>query len=149
MVAPAVVLEIDAGAKSVLLTLSVIFTVNKEVSELINGLIKATQFLKTGGKIIVISFHSIEDRVVKFYFSNYSKNKSKGSRYYPSLENEKILFENYKNKVMKPKEKEIIENISSRSAKLRCAVRSKDNFFYPEDLKKRFAAYLNLENEHV
>ncbi len=123
--------------------------VNKEISELVNGLIKATKFLKKGGKLIVVSFHSIEDRIVKFYFNNYSKNKSKGSRYYPHIKNEEILFEDYKNKIIKPKEHEIKENISSRSAKLRYAIRSKDNYFYPEELKKRFADYLNLESEHV
>jgi len=123
--------------------------VNKEVSELVNGLIKATKFLKKGGKLIVISFHSMEDKIVKFYFTNYSKNKSKGSRYYPHIKNERILFENYRNKVITPKENEIKENISSRSAKLRYAVRSKDNYFYPEELKKQFADYLNLESKHV
>ena len=41
------------------------------------------------------------------------------------------------------------ENISSRSAKLRYAIRSKDNYFYPEDLKEKFAHYLNLESEYV
>ena len=123
--------------------------VNKEVSELINGLIKATKFLKKGGKLIIVSFHSLEDKIVKFYFTNYSKNKSRGSRYYPHIKNEKILFENYKNKIIRPKENEIKENISSRSAKLRYATRSKDNYFYPEDLKKQFSYYLNLESEHV
>ena len=112
--------------------------VNKEISELVNGLIKATKFLKTGGKIIVVSFHSIEDRIVKFYFSNYSKNKPKGSRYYPQTKNEMILFEDYKNKIIKADQNEINENISSRSAKLRYAIRSKDNYFYPDELKKNF-----------
>ena len=123
--------------------------VNKEVTELVNGLIKATKFLKEGGKIIVISFHSLEDKIVKFYFSNYSKNKSKESRYYPEIKNEKILFENYKNKIITPKKNEINENFSSRSAKLRYAIRSKDNYFYPEDLKTKFDFYLKLENTHV
>ncbi len=123
--------------------------VNKEVSELVNGLIKATRFLKEGGKLIVISFHSMEDKIVKFYFSNYSKNKSKGSRYYPHIKNDKILFENYKNKVITPKENEIKENSPSRSAKLRYAIRSKDNYFYPEELKKHFMDYLNLESKYV
>ncbi len=123
--------------------------VNKEISELVNGLIKATKFLKTGGKIIVVSFHSIEDRIVKFYFSNYSKNKPKGSRYYPQTKNEMILFEDYKNKIIKADQNEINENISSRSAKLRYAIRSKDNYFYPDELKKKFSAYLNLESENV
>ena len=50
---------------------------NKEVTELINGVINATKKLKPGGKILVVSFHSIEDRIVKYFFSNYSKNKSR------------------------------------------------------------------------
>jgi len=123
--------------------------VNQEISELINGLIKATKFLKKGGKLIVVSFHSIEDKIVKFFFTNYSKNKSKESRYYPEIVNKKILFENYKNIIIKPKETEIKENAPSRSAKLRFAIRSKDEYFNPVELKKRFEFYLNLENERV
>tara|TARA_B100000686_G_C16768924_1_gene963724 strand:- start:955 stop:1968 length:1014 start_codon:yes stop_codon:yes gene_type:complete len=123
--------------------------VNKEISELVDGLIKSTRFLKKGGKLIVISFHSLEDKIVKFYFTNYSKNKSKGSRYYPQIKNDKTLFENYKNKIITPKEHEIKENPSSRSAKLRYAIRSQENYFYPEELKKKFSHYLNLESEHV
>ena len=91
----------------------------------------------------------MEDKIVKFYFSNYCKNKSKESRYYPEIQNEKILFENYKNKIIIPKKNEINENPSSRSAKLRYAIRSKDNYFYPDDLKKKFSFYLQLENTHV
>ena len=123
--------------------------VNKEISELVSGLIQATKFLKKGGKLVLISFHSLEDKIIKFYFTNYSKNKSKGSRYYPQTKNDNILFENYKNKIIRPTVKEINENNPSRSAKLRYATRSKDNFFYPEELKKRFINYLNLESENV
>ena len=65
--------------------------VNKEISELINGIINATKFLKPGGKIIVVSFHSIEDKIVKYFFSNLSQNKSKPSRYLP----EKIIIQLY------------------------------------------------------
>ena len=50
--------------------------VNKETTELIEGLIKASQLINFGGKIIVISFHSIEDKIIKYYFTNYSSNKS-------------------------------------------------------------------------
>jgi len=123
--------------------------VNKEISELVNALITATKFLKKGGKLIVISFHSLEDKIVKFYFTNYSKNKSKGSRYYPQIKTDKILFENYRNKIIIPKKNEIDENISSRSAKLRYAIRSKDNYFFPDELKKKFEYYLNLESQYV
>ena len=42
--------------------------VNKETTELVEGIIKATKLIKQGGKIIVVSFHSIEDKIVKFYF---------------------------------------------------------------------------------
>jgi len=49
--------------------------VNKEIFELIQGLINATKLLKEGGKIIVITFHSIEDKIVKFFFTNFSGNK--------------------------------------------------------------------------
>ena len=51
--------------------------VNKENSELMDGLIKASKVLKENGKIIVVTFHSIEDKIIKFFFSNFSSNKSK------------------------------------------------------------------------
>ena len=57
--------------------------VNKEITELINGIINATKILKPGGKILIVSFHSIEDKIVKYFFSNFSTNKSKPSRYLP------------------------------------------------------------------
>ena len=84
--------------------------INNEVSELIEGLIKASQYLKKGGKIIVISFHSIEDKIVKFFFTNYAKNKSRSSRYYPDFAQDKILFENYKNKVLRANKEELLIN---------------------------------------
>jgi 16S rRNA (cytosine1402-N4)-methyltransferase len=45
--------------------------VNKEITELIKGIINATKILKPGGKILVVSFHSIEDKIVKYFFSNF------------------------------------------------------------------------------
>ena len=42
--------------------------VNKEITELIKGIISATKKLKPGGKILVISFHSLEDKIIKFFF---------------------------------------------------------------------------------
>ena len=76
--------------------------VNKEFSELIDGLIEATKLIKIGGKIIVISFHSLEDKVVKFFFTNYSQNKSKFSRYLPDLPNEKSFLKIIKIKYLRP-----------------------------------------------
>ena len=93
--------------------------VNRDITELILGIISATKKLKPGGKILVISFHSIEDRIIKYFFSNYSKNKSRSSRYLPENEDDNFfLFSEYKNKVLRPSEKEIELNSRSRSAKL-------------------------------
>jgi len=121
--------------------------VNKETTELIEGIIKASKIVNEGGKIIVISFHSIEDKIVKFFFSNYSVNKSKPSRYFPeNNEDNLILFEEYKNKPLKPSANEINENPPSRSAKLRFAVRTKNEFKNANNLKKKFKKYLDLES---
>ena len=101
--------------------------VNKEVTELIDGIIGATKKLKPGGKLLVISFHSIEDRIVKYFFANFSKNKSRPSRYLPEKKfSENTLFDEYKNKLLRPSKQEIIKNSRSRSAKLRFAIRSKN-----------------------
>ena len=124
--------------------------VNKEISELISGIINATKFLKPGGKILIVSFHSIEDKIVKYLFSNFSKNRSKPSRYLPDdINNTDVLFEKYINKIIRPSKREIDKNNSSRSAKLRFATRSDDPFIYPANLIKKFKIYLDLEATNV
>ena len=124
--------------------------VNKEITELIIGLIKATKKLKPGGKILIISFHSIEDKIVKYLFTNFSKNKSKPSRYFPENTSDKLaLFNEYKNKVFRPSKKELIFNNRSRSAKLRFAIRSQNKFQYPKAFIEKFKNYLNLEAINV
>ena len=120
--------------------------VNKEITELVNGLIKATKKLKPGGKILIISFHSIEDKIVKYLFTNFSKNKSNPSRYFPENTNEEVvLFNKYQNKVFRPSKKELNLNKRSRSAKLRFAIRSQNKFQYPKNFSEKFKKYLNLE----
>ena len=121
--------------------------VNKEITELIGGIIIATKILKPGGKILIISFHSIEDKIVKYFFSNFSSNKSKPSRYLPEREDviTTALFDEYKNKILKPTKKEIEQNNRSRSAKLRYATRSKNKFSYPNELVKKYKRYLDME----
>ena len=123
--------------------------VNKEISELVNGIINASKIIKPGGKILVVSFHSIEDKIVKYFFSNFSSNKSKPTRYLPEIQNEKFLFEKYINKTIRASRQEITKNNPSRSAKLRYAVRSNFEFFYPTDLVLKFKKYLNLESINV
>ncbi len=120
--------------------------VNKEITELINGIVNATKKLRPGGKILVVSFHSLEDRIVKYLFTNFSKNKSRPSRYLPEKKAiDTALFNEYKNKVLRPSKQEIDQNSRSRSAKLRFAIRSSNKFEYPIDLIKKFKKYLDLE----
>ena len=112
--------------------------VNQEISELIDGIIKATKILKPGGKLIVVSFHSIEDKIIKFYFKNFSKNYSRSNKYLPESNKRLSLFESYKNKIIQASSKEIKKNPRSRSAKLRFAIRSTDIFQEPNELRKKF-----------
>ena len=124
--------------------------VNKEITELIAGIINATKILKPGGKILVISFHSIEDKIVKFFFRNFSSSRSKPSRYFPENKDANTsLFEKYKNNILKPSNSEIIKNPPSRSAKLRYATRNKNKFFYPNELESKFKKYLDLEKSYA
>tara|TARA_B100000965_G_scaffold279474_1_gene237306 strand:+ start:2172 stop:3185 length:1014 start_codon:yes stop_codon:yes gene_type:complete len=124
--------------------------VNKEISELITGIINATKVLKPGGKLLIVSFHSIEDKIVKYFFNNFSQNRSKPSRYFPDNKNiDILLFDKYKNNIIKPSNLEIIKNPPSRSAKLRYAIRNKNNFIFPEELITKFKKYLDLESSHA
>ena len=124
--------------------------VNKEITELIKGIINATKKLKPGGKILVISFHSLEDKIVKYFFSNFAKNKARSSRYFPDNNDlETALFEEYKNDVYRPTKLEINNNNRSRSAKLRFAIRSNNKFEYPMDLIEKFNKYISLESTNV
>ena len=124
--------------------------VNKEITELIEGIIKSTNLLKPDGKLIIVTFHSIEDKIVKYYFKNYSSNRSNPSRYMPETKQNNLnLFENYKNKTIQAQNLEVKKNPQSRSAKLRYATRSKNTFYIPKDLKLKFEKYLKLEKNYA
>ena len=123
--------------------------INQEVSELMIGLVEATKLLKIGGKILVVSFHSIEDKIVKHFFKNFSLDKPNTSRYLPRINKKNnILFEKF-NKIIKPSKKEINTNPPSRSAKLRYAVRYKSNFEFPNEFFESFKKYTNLEKVYA
>jgi S-adenosyl-methyltransferase MraW len=118
--------------------------VNQEISELIYGLINAYKLLPINGYIVVVTFHSLEDRIVKFFFKNYSEDK-KVSRYLPSSKNVNKIFELLNTKPIIPSIKEIKSNPSSRSAKLRYAKKIKEGGNFDELLSK-FNNLLEIEN---
>ena len=96
--------------------------INNETEELKNGLISAINILRRKGRLIVISFHSLEDRIVKNFFNKYSGKIYNKSRYFPQPEPNNTIRTNLKiitKKVIKPMKEEIELNYYSRSAKLR------------------------------
>ena len=123
--------------------------VNQELTELIVGLIEATKLLSNGGILVVVNFHSLEDKIVKSFFNLYSNLRKNPSRYLPFKENESILFKLASKKPLSANINEIKENIRSRSAKLRYAVRNSNSFFYPNEFKKKFLNYFELEGAPI
>ena len=119
--------------------------VNKEISELIFGLINATKVLKKGGVLGVVTFHSLEDKIVKYFFKSLSKNKSI-SRYSPVVKQAETLFNLIQKKPITPSDEEIIENPPSRSAKFRYAIKKTDFYNFDTDIEKQFRNYIEIEN---
>ncbi len=119
--------------------------VNQELTELVLGLILATKILKGEGKLIVVSFHSLEDKIVKNFFNLNSDINKNPSRYLPLQKNNNGLFKFISKKAMTPTKKEIEKNIRSRSAKLRYAIRNNYSFTYPTEFKEKFSNYFDLE----
>ena len=119
--------------------------VNKEVSELIYGLINAAKILKPGGIIAVVTFHSLEDKIVKFFFKNFSERKSI-SRYMPEINEKKNLLKLVNKKPIVPSKEEIKNNPPSRSAKLRFAIKNEDVLNFEKEILEKFNYLLEIEN---
>ncbi|MBA85139.1 16S rRNA (cytosine(1402)-N(4))-methyltransferase RsmH [Thalassobius sp. S69A] len=97
--------------------------VNAEYDELIGGLEAAERALKPGGKLAVVTFHSIEDRMVKRFFQGRAGSAG-GNRYAPEVQAEPAQFEQVTRKAIGPDDQELAENPRSRSAKLRVGIRT-------------------------
>ena len=119
--------------------------VNKEISELIHGLINAAKILKKDGILAVVSFHSLEDKIVKYFFRSLSENKSI-SRYQPKIIQSDPLFFTKQKKPIVPGKKELSENISSRSAKLRFIIKKKNFYNFETDVFEKFKSLIEVEN---
>ena len=119
--------------------------VNKEVSELIYGLINAAKVVKKDGVIAVVTFHSLEDKIVKYFFKSLSENKSV-SRYMPKNEEKINLFKSISKKAIVPSIQEIKENPPSRSAKLRYVIKKEDFYDFETDILDKFNHLIEIEN---
>jgi len=119
--------------------------VNKEISELIYGLIGASKILKKDGILAVVTFHSLEDKIVKYFFKSLSEKKSI-SRYTPKLDQPETLFRMIEKKPITPSIKELKENTPSRSAKLRYVIKKKDFYNFDTDVLKKFENLIEIEN---
>jgi 16S rRNA (cytosine1402-N4)-methyltransferase len=97
---------------------------NAELEELEQGLAAAERALKPGGRLAVVTFHSLEDRIVKRFFRERSGGTPSGSRHRPVLAaGPEPSFERVA-KPVSPSERELEANPRARSARLRSAVRS-------------------------
>jgi 16S rRNA (cytosine1402-N4)-methyltransferase len=96
---------------------------NDEISELERGLIAAERILQPNGILAVVSFHSIEDRIIKNFFLKCSQNKNL-SRHIPDIPSKKHSLKILTKKPILPSASEIKYNTRSRSAKLRVAERT-------------------------
>jgi 16S rRNA (cytosine1402-N4)-methyltransferase len=97
---------------------------NSELEELEDGLVAAERSLRPGGRLAVVTFHSLEDRIVKRFFRERSGSTPAGSRHRPErVDPNEPTFERVA-KPVSPSERELAGNPRSRSARLRSAVRT-------------------------
>jgi 16S rRNA (cytosine1402-N4)-methyltransferase len=97
--------------------------VNEELEELQWALHGAEAILKPGGRLVVVSFHSLEDRIVKTFFADRSR-RGGGSRHQPEIHHLPPSFEVLTKRPLVAGEKETSVNPRARSAKLRAAERT-------------------------
>ena len=101
--------------------------INKEYEELFNGLFSAEKVLSSDGYLVVVTFHSIEDRIVKRFIQARTGRLYSRSRYLPDSDALPIQFTKITGKAVKPELSEISTNSRARSAKLRIAKRTNFN----------------------
>ncbi|MEN2494907.1 MAG: Ribosomal RNA small subunit methyltransferase H [Hyphomicrobiaceae bacterium hypho_1] len=99
--------------------------VNDELRELFQGLCAAERILKPNGRLVVVTFHSLEDRIVKRFLNQRSRHNQGRSRHLPELiEVKRPSFRNVTNRPLTPSHQEVASNPRARSAKLRAATRT-------------------------
>jgi len=99
---------------------------NAELEELAQGLCAAERLLKAGGRLVVVTFHSLEDRIAKRFFASRSAAGPKGSRHLPDPGSEEFSpsFQLINRRPLEPGNDEIRGNPRARSARLRAGERT-------------------------
>jgi 16S rRNA (cytosine1402-N4)-methyltransferase len=97
--------------------------VNDELGELVGALFAAERALKPGGRLVVVTFHSLEDRIVKRFFADRS-GKASGSRHLPEVAQTPEIFKLTSKSAVLASEAEAEANPRARSAKLRAGIRT-------------------------
>ncbi len=98
--------------------------VNDEFRELVDGLEAAERALRPGGKLAVVTFHSIEDRVVKRFLADRASTGGGGSRHAPEAAARQPTFKLTPKRAIPPADDELVANPRARSARLRVATRT-------------------------
>lgn len=107
--------------------------VNDELGQLKKALTAALPLLREGGRLIIVTFHSLEDRLVKRFFKRYSGHLSAASRHLPDsgdhlTQGESAYFTLPHKKALEPRDSEVASNPRARSARLRCGIRTSRPF---------------------
>jgi 16S rRNA (cytosine1402-N4)-methyltransferase len=97
--------------------------INRELEELAAALQAAEAVLRAGGRLVVVAFHSLEDRIVKRFLQERSR-EARGSRHAPLITPASPTFELLTRQALDPSEAEIAANPRARSARLRAAIRT-------------------------
>jgi 16S rRNA (cytosine1402-N4)-methyltransferase len=99
---------------------------NEELDELAQGLAAAEKLLRARGRLVVVTFHSLEDRIAKRFFASRSAPPPRGSRHLPEAKGEILApsFRLLNRRPLEPNQAEIRRNPRARSARLRAAERT-------------------------
>jgi 16S rRNA (cytosine1402-N4)-methyltransferase len=97
--------------------------VNDELGELAQALFAAERALKPGGRLVVVTFHSLEDRMVKRFFGDRA-GKASGSRHLPEVSQAPEIFQPMNKQAVLASDAEAAVNPRARSAKLRAGIRT-------------------------
>ena len=99
-------------------------TINEELEELRKGLVMAEKVLTPGARLAAVSFHSLEDRLVKRFFTDRSGKTPRNSRHQPDVPSGHAATFHFPTRMQRPSGDEVMRNPRARSARLRTALRT-------------------------